>query len=203
MKFHEENFSHSRCLKKLSIQQLPNQTMRHLSFKNSRPKHNSNVPFQFIALVPFNIKHRPRNLCLPCHCCKPHHNFIPLYTPVPEAGLMLIRRVHLVLLINSRKLFTIPLRLKWLIQQVRMDNRRYDRENLTKQKKNNLFSISDGPWWLLKILACFLNLIGPWKNYSLFRTFFFAYNFLVLRFFETAKGFCNWLILNDGGLNEG
>ena len=58
-----------------------------------------------------------------------------------------------------------------------------------KAKKNNLFSISDGPWWLLKILACFLNLIGPWKNYSLFRTFFSLIIFWFCAFLKQQRAF--------------
>lgn len=139
MKFHEENFSYSRCLKKMPIQQLLIQTMR-LSFQDSRLKYNNNVPFRFIALALFKAKRRPQSPFLPCHCCKrTHHNFIALFTAVLEAGLMLIRHVHPAPVINSRKLFTIPLQLhhhhlNWLIQPVRLDNRRYGQEFLSQKK---------------------------------------------------------------------
>lgn len=143
-----KNFSYSRCLRNLSLQQLPNKTM-HPLFQDSRLKHNSNnVPFQFIALAPFKPKHHSQSPSLPCHCCKrTHHNFIVPLTAVLEAGLMLIRHVRPAPAINSRKLFTIPLRLQhhhlnWLIQQVHSDNRRYGQEFLS-QKKNQSFSISD------------------------------------------------------------
>lgn len=158
--FHEKtkNFSYSRCLRNLSIQQHPNKTM-HPLFQDSRLKLNSNnVPFQFIALVPFKTKHHSQSPFLPCRCCKrPHHNFIVPLMAVPEAGLMLIRHVRPAPAINSQTLFTIRLRLQhhhlnWLIQQVHSNNRRYGQKFLSQQKKKeektnkiNLFQLSNDP----------------------------------------------------------
>lgn len=150
-------FIFRRYFRKTFIQQLPNQTIRP-SFRLSRPKLNSNnVPFQFIALAPFKTQHL-RSLSLPCHCCKrPLHNFIARVSLVPEAGPTLIRLVLRVPLINSRKLFTMPLRLhhhhlSWLIQQVHSNNRRYGHEFLTQAKNINLWqyrTVASLTFWLV------------------------------------------------------
>lgn len=122
-----------------STHQLPNRTIR----QASRPNLNS-VPFQFMALAPFKIR-RFRSPSPLCRCYKRRRrNFIAQCSLVPEAGLMLIRLAHPVPLINSRKLFTIPLRLhhhhlNWLIQQVHSNNRRYGHEFLCQKSKKKSF----------------------------------------------------------------
>lgn len=133
----------SRRSVRASSHQLRNQTIRQVS----RPNLSSNsAPFQFTALALSKIR-RLRSPSLLCRCCKRHRrNFIAQCIPVPEAGLTLIRLARPVPVINSRKLFTIPLRLQhhhlnWLIQQVHSNNRRYGHEFLCQKtsKKTKSF----------------------------------------------------------------